>query len=113
MPDFHKPTFTVLIQHLPKQKHRVAIHRQYKNFRNDYFRIELENALLKYDFNNINYDFIETFLTVLDWHTPIKEKYLGASHANFVTKQLRKAIMKRSKLHNNFLKDRNNASQSA
>ena len=66
LPDFHKPTFTVLIQHLPKQKYRVAIHRQYKNFRNDYFRIELENALLKYDFNNINYDFIETFLTVLD-----------------------------------------------
>ena len=64
--DFHKPTFTVLIQHLPKQKSGVVIHRQYQNFRNDYFRIELEIALLKYGFNNINYDFIETFLTVLD-----------------------------------------------
>ena len=64
--DFHKPTFTVLIQHLPKQKSGVVIHRQYQNFRNDYFRIELEIALLKYGFNNVNYDFIETFLTVLD-----------------------------------------------
>ena len=44
--DFHKLTFTVLKQHFPKQKPRVVIHRQYKNFRNDYFRIDLENALL-------------------------------------------------------------------
>ena len=112
--DFHKLTFTVLKQHFLKQKPRVVIHRQYKNFRNDYFGIELENALLKYDFNNIDYDnFIKTFLTVLDKHAPIKKKYLRANHANFVTKQLRKAIMKRSKLRNDFLKDRNDASQSA
>ena len=112
--DFHKLTFTVLKQHFPKQKPRVVIHRQYKNFRNDYFRIELENALLKYDINNIDYDnFIKTFLTVLDKHAPIKKKYLRANHANFVTKLLRKAIMKRSKLRNDFLKDRNDASQSA
>ena len=112
--DFHKLTFTVLKQHFPKQKPRVVIHRQYKNFRNDYFRIELENALLKYDINNIDYDnFIKTFLTVLDKHAPIKKKYLRANHANFVTKQLRKAIMKRSKLRNDFLKDRNDTSQSA
>ena len=44
--DFQKLTFTVLKQHFPKQKPRVVIHRQYKNFRNNYFRIELENALL-------------------------------------------------------------------
>ena len=111
--DIHKLTFTVLKQHFPKQKPKVVIHRQYKNFRNDYFRIELENALLKYDINNIDYDnFIKTFLTVLDKHAPIKKKYLTANHANFVTKQLRKAVMKRSKLRNDFLKDRNDAFQS-
>ena len=48
----------------------------------------------------------------MDKHAPIKKKYLRANHANFVTKQLRKAIMKRSKLRNDFLKDRNDASQS-
>ena len=42
--DFHKLTFTVLKQDFPKQKPSVVIHRQYKNFRNDYFRIEFENA---------------------------------------------------------------------
>ena len=109
--DFHKLTFTALKQHFPKHKPRVVIHRQYKNVGNDYFRIELENALLKYYFNNIGYDnFTKTFLTVLDKHAPIKQKYLRANHANFVTKQLRKAIMKRSNLHNDFLKDRKDAS---
>ena len=78
--DFHKLTFTVLKQHFPKQKPRFVIHQHYKNFSNDYFRIELENALLKYDFNNIDYDnFIET-LTVLDKDAPIKKKYLRANH---------------------------------
>ena len=43
----------------------------------------------------------------------MKKKYLRANHANFVAKQLRKIIMKRSKLRNDFLKDRNDASQSA
>ena len=88
--------------------------KQYKHFRNDYFRTVLENALLKYDINNIDYEnFIKTFLTVLDKHNPIKKKYLLVNHANLVTKQLRKAIMKRSKLRNDFLKHRNGASQSA
>ena len=53
---FHELTFTALKQHSPKQKPKVAIHRRYKNLRNDYFRMELENALLKYDFSNIDYD---------------------------------------------------------
>ena len=76
--------------------------------------MELENALLKYDFNNIDYDnFIKTFVTVLDKHAPIKKKYLRANHTGFATKQLRKAVMKRSKLCHDFLKDRNDASQSA
>ena len=112
MSDFHKLTFTVLKQHFPKQKPRIVIHQQYKYFRNDYVRIELENALLKYECNNIDYDnFIKTFLTVLEKHAPVKKKYLRANHANFVTKQLRKAAMKR--YNNDFLKDRNDASQSA
>ena len=70
--------------------------------------------MLKYDFNNFDHDnFIKTFLNVLDKDTPIKKINLMPNHANFVTKQLRKAIMKRSKLRNDFLKDRNDASQSA
>ena len=74
----------------PKQNPRVVIHRQYKNLRNDYFRIELAKIcqnMLKCDFNNIVYDnFITIFLIVLDKHPPIKKKHLRANHTNFVTK---------------------------
>ena len=112
--DFHKLTFTVLKQHFPKQKPRVVVHRRYRILCNDYFKIELENALQKYDFNSIDYDiFIKNFLSVLGKHAPIKKTYLRANHANFVTKQLRKAVMKISKLRNDFLKYRSDAFQSA
>ena len=97
--DFHKLIFTVLKQHFPKQKPRVVINRQYKNFCNDYFRIELENALLKYDFDYIDYDnFIETFLTVSDKHAPIKKKYLRPNDANFVRKTVKKGYNKKIKI---------------
>ena len=55
--------FTVLKQYFPKQKARVVIHGQHKNMRQNYFRIEPKNVLLKYDFNNVDYNnFIKTFL---------------------------------------------------
>ena len=43
----------------------------------------------------------------------MRTQALRVNHANFMTKQLKKVIMKRSKLRNDFLKDRNDASQSA
>ena len=61
-----------------QQKLKLVIHRQYKNFGNDCFRIKLENALLKYDFNNIDYDnFLKTFLTALDKHVALKKVFKG------------------------------------
>ena len=69
--------------------------------------------MLKYDFNNVDYNnLIKTFVNVLDKHAPLKKKYLRTNHPNFVIKQLRKAIMKRSHLRNDFPKDRNDDSQS-
>ena len=106
--DFHKPTFTVVKQHFSKQKPKSVIHRQYKNFLNDYFRTELENALLKYDFSKKDYDnFTKIFLTLVEEHAPLKKNYLRANHADFMTEQLKKAILRESKFLN-----RSDASQS-
>ena len=41
---------------------------------------------------------------VLNKHAPIKTKYLWANNSPFVTKELSKAIMLRSKLRNQYLK---------
>ena len=39
-------------------------------------------------------------------HTPLKKKYLRANHSNFVTKELSKAIMNRSRLRNQFVRNK-------
>ena len=44
---------------------------------------------------------------IFNKHAPIKRKYIRANEAPFMTKDLHKAIMKRSKLRNKFLKSRN------
>ena len=41
----------------------------------------------------------------------MKKKYLRTNHATFMTKEVRKAIMMRSKLRNKFLQDKNEQSR--
>ena len=53
-----------------------------------------------------DYDLFEnTFLGILNIHTPVKEKFLRANHAPYMTKALRKAIMKRSELKSKYFKN--------
>ena len=94
--DFHKMTVSVLKSHFPKQKPNIFSYRNFKRFRNNSFRAELDNELLKYDLCNIE------FLDILNKHAPIKKKFVRANQSNFMTGKLRKAIMKRSKLRNRF-----------
>ena len=53
--DFHKMTVSVLKPYFPKQKPNTVSYRSYKRFRNNSFRTELDNELLKYDLCNIEY----------------------------------------------------------
>ena len=48
--------------------------------------------------------FDEKFLEVLDKHAPLKRKLLRANHASYVSKALRKAIMRRSYLEKVYFK---------
>ena len=47
--------------------------------------------------------FEEKFLKVLNDHAPLKKKFIRANHAPYITKNLRKAIMKRSQLENKYI----------
>ena len=97
--DFHKLTTTVLKQYFPKPKPKIVNYRDYRNFRNDEFRAELDNKILKRDINNIEYQhFLNIFIEILNEHAPMKIEYLSANQVNFMTKGLHKAIMKRSRL---------------
>ena len=110
--DFHKLTTTILKQYLPKPKPKIVNYRDYKNFRNDEFRAELDNEILKHHISNIEYQhFLNIFIEILNKHAPMKIKYLRANHGKFMTKGLHKAIMKRSRLRNKFLPDRKETSR--
>ena len=90
-----------------KQKHETVFFRNYKKFDISTFREALNRELLKYDLNNIEYDtFQEIIVSLLNAYAPLKKKYLRANHASFVTKELRKAIMLRTRLRNIYLKQR-------
>ena len=50
--------------------------------------------------------FEKLFLKALDKHAPVKKKVVRANHAKYISKPLRKAIMKRSYLEKIYLKKR-------
>ena len=83
--------------------------RRYKRFRND----SLETNLIM----NCKLWLIQQhsiplfFLDNLNKHAPIKKRYITANESNFMTRQLSKAIMKRSKLRNRFLKEKSEVSR--
>ena len=58
-------------------------------------------------------NFTKIFKDNLNKHAPIKKKIFRENHANFVTKDLRKALMLRSRLQNIFLKERSLESKKA
>ena len=101
--------------HFPKQKPNIVSYRSYKRSRSNSFRTKLDNQLLKYDLCNIEYQhFLKIFLDILNKHAPInKKKYIRANQSNFMTGKLSKAIMKRSKLSNRFMKEKSEASRKA
>ena len=49
-------------------------------------------------------EFTDMFLSVLDKHTPKKQKFIPQNNAYFITKNLKKAIIKRLKLRNTYLR---------
>ena len=105
--DFHKMNITVLKMFFSKQKHETVFFRNYKKFDNSAFREALNRELLKYDLSNIEYDtFQESIVFLLNVYAPLKKKYLRENHASFMTKELRKAIMLRTRLRNIYLKQR-------
>ena len=79
-------------------------YRDYKNFDNEKFRSDI----WKMNLNTTDLEgFMKTVFHIFNKHAPIKRKYIRANEAPFMTKDLHKAIIKRSKLRNKFLKSRN------
>ena len=96
---------TVMKTTFPKAKPKIIQYRCYKKFNLEEFRAELRTKLSNEVV--INYSrFEEVFLDVLNKHAPPKKKVFRANHKPYMTKHLRKAIMRRSALQNKYYRDK-------
>ena len=88
---------------------KVVSYQKYKHSDSDKFKSEFSDKLSMEDLSTMDYkNFKDTIIDSLNKHAPLKRKYLRANDLNFITKELSKAIMQRSKLHNLYLKVRLN-----
>ena len=73
----------------------------------DLFRSERHYELSKLDVCNLEFEhFSNIFIEVLNKHAHIEKKYLRANQGEFMTKELNKTIMTRSRLCNKYLKEK-------
>ena len=102
--DSHKMIITVLKSSFIKLKAREMYYRDYKTFSTNSFR---EDLTLSLDRINKDFDtFEDTFMKTLNIHAPMKKKFVRANEVPYMTKALRKAIMKRSEFESKYLKNK-------
>ena len=101
--DFHRMVVTVMKTTFPKAEPKIIYYRDYKKFNLQDFRRELRNELRKTVVLGYAH-FEHIFLTVLEKHAPMKQRTVRANEKPFMTKVLRKAIMRRSFLKNKYQK---------
>ena len=113
--DFHKMTVTVLRAFFKKAEPKVISYRDYKNVTNDNFRLLLEELSGNFDFTNETAldSFLDICREALNKTAPLKQKYVKANNSPFMNKTILKAIMKRTRLRNRFLKDMSDSNKVA
>ena len=80
---------------------KKIIFRDYKKFDEQNFLYDLDQQMIKgkfYKEKNKYESFSDTFKAIVNKHAPQKEKIVRENSASFMTKELRKAIMNRSRL---------------
>ena len=109
--DVHTMVCTFLRSHMTKLKPIKIQYRNYKFFDEERFNAELVNSDLLLNEDNPDKMYLElaqNICNILERHAPLKSKYVRGNNARFMNKELRKAIMIRSKLKNNFNRIKNN-----
>ena len=105
--DFHKMTLTVMKSYFKKQEPKILTYRDYKNFSNEKLRHDLKSDLSRGNIDISQLEiFIECILNILNTMAPIKKRSVRSNQAPFMNKNLKKAFMTRSRMRNNFLKNK-------
>ena len=101
--DHHHLVSTMLNKNISKGSTKTLFYRDYKKFEENKFARDLTHELQ--NIKNLSYSqFEKAFVTVLDNHVPLKKKQSRFNHSAFMTKDLRKASMTRSRLKNIYKK---------
>ena len=95
--DHHKLILTIMKSGSFKGSPRKKVYRLYKYFDIDLFKIALQEKLIHLE-NDASSAFSSAFRVLLNEYAPLKTDILRYNIKNFITKELRKEIMKRSKL---------------
>ena len=103
--DFHKMVVTFMKTTFPKAKPQIIQYRDQKNFVLENFKVELDRKLKTNEINTYS-QFHGIYLDVLEQHAPMKKKVYRANHKPYMTKDVRKAIMRKSALKNKYHRDR-------
>ena len=101
--DFHLLTVTEFKMGFQKLKPKIIIYRDFKNFDNVKFRHVIVTATSNVDNFGMSKS---TIFIIFNRHAPIKKNFTRANEAPFMSKEPHKAIMKRSRLRDIFLKQR-------
>ena len=100
---------TVMRKTFKKVRPRIINYRSFKHFSNEAFRISVEKKLSREVYVNKNKGlerFCKITMDTLNKVAPIKRKYARGSQMPFMTKELSKEIMARSRLRNKYLTDK-------
>ena len=96
--DHHHLISSVMKTTFEKEESKVLVYRDYKNFSFNSFKSEL---LSKFHHNNVTFTSLDNnFVNVLNQQAPKKSKAFCGNQKPHLTKLLRSAIMKRSRLKN-------------
>ena len=105
--DFHRMIFTQLMLTFQKLPPKTIFFRDYKNFDQENFDKDLILSLMCNINVSSNYaQFSELFGKVLDKHAPLKKRKVRGNQMPFMTKTLRQAVMRRSKLFHTFTRSK-------
>ena len=108
MSDFHKLILSLFRAFFKRIPAKILEYRNYRKFSPEALLHELDQELNKgitYNKQDKQYNlFPDIFRTILDHHAALKTKRIRGNQAKFMTNELIKSIMNRSKFKNKYLK---------
>ena len=99
--DCHKMVVTVLKTTFPKAKPRTIVYRDYSSYSAEEFGRDLQRNLNVIQ-GGFYQSFDDVFMNTLQYSYPFKNKTIRANQQPYVTREMRKGIMTRSRLQNRY-----------